>query len=368
MENKDQELLAVQEQMKPGVFFGDRHLEQLKELLKTQEELIRLAGDLGRSPSPETGNSENREGVHKRAPAYLQNISEAAQETAQDLSRMHQGLRSLKSGPGGEPWDQVVATIAPCRRTLEELKKNLKTQEETDGSAGSRSAGDSGADGPWESLPALNEKITLLALRASLNTFHKGKKPEDLIKVMEEIRSLSAQVNQILLPLAEGRTPLPVPPPPEAADQSVETARNSAWESSLEKWSTLLTALESALPAIDRLKGVVAEQQGFGEKLLDDLTRILTQCQGLMFLFQDQAWAEGPFPRPSSARPRSCPTAAKDGRISGDPTAGIKPKPAKRLVTDQAPPKDLSGGRTGRLSDPFESTGRDAGIHRLSGT
>ena len=63
VENKDQELLAVLEQMKPGVFFGDRHLEQLKELLKTQEELIRLAGDLGRSPSPETGNSENRDGV-----------------------------------------------------------------------------------------------------------------------------------------------------------------------------------------------------------------------------------------------------------------------------------------------------------------
>ena len=52
MENKDQEMLAVLEEMKPGVFFGDRHLEQLKELLKTQEELIRLLGDLGRSQSP----------------------------------------------------------------------------------------------------------------------------------------------------------------------------------------------------------------------------------------------------------------------------------------------------------------------------
>ena len=205
VESKDQELLAVLEQMKPGVFFGDRHSEQLKELLKTQEELIRLLGDRGWSRSPETGNSENRDGVHKRVPVYLQNLSEAAQETAQDLSRMHQGLRSLKSGPWGEPWDQLVATIAPCRRTLEELKKNLKTPEETDGSVGPRSAGDLEADGPWESLRALNEKITLLALRASLNTFHKGKKPEDLIKVMEEIRGLSAQVNQILLPLAEGR-------------------------------------------------------------------------------------------------------------------------------------------------------------------
>ena len=306
VESKDQELLAVLEQMKPGVFFGDRHLEQSQELLKNQEELIRLLGDLGRSQSPETGNSENRDGVHKRVPAYLQNLSEAAQETAQDLSRMHQGLRSLKSGPGGEPWDQVVATIAPCRRTLEELKKNLKTQEESDASVGPRPAGDSEADGPWDSLYALNEKITLLALRASLNTFQKGKKPEDLIKVMEEIRGLSTQVNQILLPLAEGRRPPTVPPPPEAAaaaDQSVESAKNRPWESALEKWSTLLTALESALPAVDRLKGVVAEQQGFGEKLLEGLTRILTQCQGLMFLFQDQAWAAGPFPRPSSARP-----------------------------------------------------------------
>ena len=106
MENKDQELLAVLEQMKPGVFFGDRHLEQLKELRKTQEELIRLLGDLGRSQTPETGNSENRDWVQKRVPAYLQNLSEAAQETAQDLSRMHQGLRSLNSGPGGEQWDQ----------------------------------------------------------------------------------------------------------------------------------------------------------------------------------------------------------------------------------------------------------------------
>ena len=308
VESKDQELLAVLEPMKPGVFFGERHSEQWKELLKTQEELIRLLGELGRSQSPETGNTESRDGVHKRVPAYLQNLSEAAQETAQDLSRMHQGFRSLQSGPWGEPWDQVVATIAPCRRTLEELKKYLKTPEETDGSAGPRSTGDSEADGPWESLQALNEKITLLALRASLNTFHKGKKPEDLIKVMEEIRGLSAQVNQILLPLAEGRKPPAVPSPTgavAAADQPVEKARNPRWEASLEEWSTLLTSLESALPAIDRWKGVVAEQKGLGEKLLDDLSRILTQCQGLMFLFQDQAWMTGPFPRPSSARPQT---------------------------------------------------------------
>lgn len=308
VESKDQELLAVLEPMKPGVFFGDRHSEQLKELLKTQEELIRLLGDWGWSRSPEAGNSENRDGVHKRVPVYLQNLSEAAQETAQDLSRMHQGLRSLKSGPWGEPWDQLVATIAPCRRTLEELKKNLKTPEETDGSAGPRPAGDSEADGPWESLRALNEKITLLALRASLNTFHKGKKPEDLIKVMEEIRGLSAQVNQILLPLAEGGKPSAVPPPTgasAAADQRLEKDKNPPWESSLEKWSALLTALDSALPAIDRWKGVVAEQNGLGEKLLDDLTRILTQCQGLMFLYQDQAWMTGPFPRPASTRPQT---------------------------------------------------------------
>jgi hypothetical protein len=67
----------------------------------------------------------------------------------------------------------------------------------------------------------------------------------------------------------------------------------------------LLTALESALPAIDRWKGVVAEQNGLGGKLLDDLTRILTQCQGLMFLYQDQAWMTGPFPRPASIRPQA---------------------------------------------------------------
>jgi hypothetical protein len=56
------------------------------------------------------------------------------------------------------------------------------------------------------------------------------------------------------------------------------------------------------LPAIDRCNGVVGEQQGLGEKLLDNLARILTQGQGLMFLFQNQAWATGPIPRPSSAR------------------------------------------------------------------
>jgi uncharacterized protein YoxC len=305
VESKDQELLAVLEPMKPGVFFGERHSEQLKDLLKNQEELIRLLGDMGGSQSPETGNSENRDGVHRRIPAYLQNLSEAARETAQDLSRMHQGLRSLKSGAWGESWDQVVATAAPCRRTLEELKKNLKTLEENEGSAGPRSTDDSETDGPWESLQALNEKITLLALRASLNAFHKGKKPEDLIKVMEEIRGLSAQMNQILLSLAEGRKPPTVPPPREDADRRVEKDKNPPWEASLEKWSTLLTALESALPAIDRWKGVVAEQNGLGGKLLDDLTRILTQCQGLMFLYQDQAWMTGPFPRPASIRPQA---------------------------------------------------------------
>ena len=320
MENKDQELLAVLEEMKPGVFFGDRHLEQLKELLKTQEELIRLLGDLERSQFPETGNSENRAGVHKRVPAYLQNLSEAAQETAQDLSRMHQGLRSLKSGTWGEQWDQVVAGIAPCRRTLEELKKNLKKHEETVDSVGPRSAGDSEADGPWDSLQALNEKITLLALRASLNTFHKGKKPEDLIKVMEEIRGLSAQVNQILVPFAEGRTPTMVPPSTEAAgvaDRNVGAAKKPPWEATLEKWSTLLTALESALPAIDRLKEGMAEQKGLGEKLLDDLTRILTQCQGLMVLFQHQAWAAGPFPPPSSVRPQTARRLQKIAEFQG---------------------------------------------------
>ena len=201
----------------------------------------------------------------------------------------------------------------------------------------------------------MNEKITLLALRASLHTFHQGKKPEDLIKVMEEIRGLSAQVNQILLPLAEGRDLSRVPPPTVAAaiaDPCVETAKNPPWDASLEKWSTLLTALESAGPAIDRLKGAAAEQQGFGEKLLEDLTRILTQCQGLMSLFRDQAWAAGPSPA-LFGRAADGPTAAKDRRISGDPTAGIKPRPAKRLVAGQTPPKDLSGGRTGGLSEPF---------------
>ena len=160
----------------------------------------------------------------------------------------------------------------------------------------------------------MNEKITLLALRASLNTFHKGKTPEDLIKVMEEIRGLSAQVNQILLPFAEGRKPPTVPPLPEAAavaDQYAEKAKNPPWESSLEKWSTLLTALESAWPAIDRLKGVVAAQKGLGEKLLDDLTRILTQCQGLMFLFQNQAWG-GLLPSTLFGQATDCPAAAKD--------------------------------------------------------
>ena len=304
VDSKDQELLAVLEQMKPGVFFGDRHAEQLKELLQTQEELTRLLSDLGRGPSSETGDFENRDGIHKRAPAYLHNLSEAAQETAQDLSRMHQGLRSLKSGPWEKQWDQVVAALSPCRRTLEALQKNRKAQDESEGSAGPRSVGDSEMAGPWESLVALNEKITLLALRASLHTFHQGKKPEDLIKVMEEIRGLSAQINQLLLPLAEGRKPPTVPRPTEAAagDRSFETAINPPREASLENWSMLLTALESALPAIDRWKGVVGEQQGLGEKLLDNLARILTQGQGLMFLFQNQAWATGPIPRPSSAR------------------------------------------------------------------
>jgi hypothetical protein len=294
--------------MKPGVIFGDRHGDQLKELLQTQEELIHLLKDLERSPFQETGNSENRDWVHKRVSSYLQNLSEAAQETAQDLSRLHQGLRSLNSEQEGERWDRVVATIDPCRRTLEELKKNLKTRKEADGAAEPKAAWDLEADGPWDSLYALNEKITLLDLKASLNTFHKGKKPEDLIKVMEEIRGLSAQVNQILLPFAESGTPPAVPPSRKAAaiaDQSVETAGNPIWESSLEQWDILLTALESALPAIDRLKGVVAEQKGLGGKMLDDLTRILTQCQGLMILFQEQAWTTGPFPLPFSSKDQS---------------------------------------------------------------
>ncbi len=306
MENKDQELLAVLEQMNPGFFFGDHHQEQLKELLKTQEDLARLLGELGRSHSPETGNAENRDGFYKRVSAYLQNLSEAAQETAQDLSRMHQGLRALNSGPGGGQWDQVAAAIAPGRRTLEELKQNLKRREETSGSMGTRSGGDSDSHGPWESLLALNEKITLLALKASLNAFHKGKTPEDLIKVMEEIRGLSGQVNQILVPLAEGRKVPAVSPPTEAvaaADQSLKTEKNPPWESSLQEWSNLLAALESAWPAIDQWKRGLAEQKGLGEKMLDDLTRILTQGQGLMVLFQDQTWTAGSLPRASSTSP-----------------------------------------------------------------
>ncbi len=322
LDSREQELLAVLEQMKPGVFFGDRLSEQLKEVLTTQEKLIHLAGDLGRIPSPETGTFSNRDWVPARVPAYLQNLSEAARETAQDLSRMHPGLRSLKSEYEGEPWDRVVAAIAPCRQTLEDLKKHLKRQKETVGSTGPRSAGDLEAEGPWESLYALNEKITLLALRASLNTFHKGKKPEDLIKVMEEIRGLSAQVNQVLAPYAEDRKSSPVPSPTEAevvAGQSVETSQNPLWEASLEKWSDLLVSLESAWPAIDRWKEVAAEQKGLGEKLLDDLTRILTQCQGLMFLFQDQIRATGPdpFPLPASARPPAARKLQKVAEIQG---------------------------------------------------
>ncbi len=320
METKEQELLAALEQMKPGVFSGDRHLEQMKELLKTQEDLIRLLGELGRSQSPETGTAENREGVYKRVPGYLQNLSEAARETAQDLSRIHQELRSLNSGQEVEAWNQVAAAIAPGRRTLEELKQKLKRREETVGSAGPGSVGNSMSNAPWESLQALNEKITLLALRASLNTFHKGKKPEDLIKVMEEIRGLSAQVNQILVPLAEGRNPPAGSPSTEsavAADQSLEKAKESPWESALQEWSNLLTVLESVWPAIDRWKGVLAERKGLGEKLLDDLTRILTQCQGLMFLFQDQAWTVGPFPRATSARPPLARRLQKTAELQG---------------------------------------------------
>ena len=320
MESKDQELLAVLEQMKPGIFSGDRHLGQLKELRQTQEELTRLLVDLGRSQGLETGNFQNLDHVQQRVPAHLQNLSEAAQETAQDLSRLHQGLRSLNAGEGWEQWDRVAAAMAPCRPTLEALKKNLSTRAEIVGSAGPRSAGDSEADGPWDSLHALNEKITLLALRASLNAFQKGKKPEDLIKVMEEIRGLSAQVSQILLPFVEGQKSPTVPLSPEAvavADQSAEKAKNPPWESSLGKWSTLLTALESAWPALDRLKGVVTAQKGLGEKLLDDLTRILNQCQGLMFLFQNQAWRGDSFRQPSSFSPQTARRLQKTAELQG---------------------------------------------------
>jgi hypothetical protein len=51
------------------------------------------------------------------------------------------------------------------------------------------------------------------------------------------------------------------------------------------------------------LKGVVEDQQRFEEKLLGDLTRIVTQCQGLTSLFQDQALAEAPLPRAASDGP-----------------------------------------------------------------
>ena len=226
------------------------------------------------------------------------------------------------------------------------------------------------ADGPWESLFALNEKITLLALRASLNTFHKGKKPEDLIKVMEEIRGLSAQVNQVLGPLAEGRKSSPVPPPTEAeavADQRLETAKNPPWESSLEKWSDLLTSLESALPAIDRLKGVVAEQKGLGGKLLDDLARILTQCQGLMFLFQDQAWATGLFPPPASAKSQTVRGLQKMAEYQGIQLQELNQNLQNAWSQVRPLRKILQGAGLGGFRNSFESTGRDAGIHRLSG-
>lgn len=304
MENKDQELLAVLEQMKPGIVFGDRHLGQLKDILQTQDELLRLLGDRGRSRSPEAGTPGNRDGVAKQVPAYLQILSATAQETAQDLSRLHQGLRSITSGPWGEQWDRVVAEIVPCRRTLEELKKNLKEPEGIAGTAGAGSFGGPETEGPWESLSGLNEKITLLALKASLNAFHKGKKPEDLIKVLEEIRDLSAQVNQVLLSSAEGRQRTAVVPP-AGAGPTGKTADTLLWAPSLERWQTLLAALETAGPAIDRLKGAAAEQQRFEEKLLGDLTRIVTQCQGLTSLFQDQALAEDPFPRSATAEPQS---------------------------------------------------------------
>jgi methyl-accepting chemotaxis protein len=304
MENKDQELLAVLEQMKPGIVFGDRHLEQLKDILQTQDELLRLLGDQGRSRSPETGPPENRDGVATRVPAYLQILSATAQETAQDLSRLHQGLRSIKSGPWGEQWDRVVAEIAPCRRTLEELKKNLKAPEGTAGTAGAGSSGDPETEGLWESLSGLNEKITLLALKASLNAFHKGKKPEDLIKVLEEIRDLSAQVNQVLLSWAEGRHRT-AGVLPAGSDPNGRTADNPRWVPFLERWYTLLAALETAGPAIDRLKGAAAEHQRFEEKLLSDLTRIVTQCQGLTSLFQDQALAEDSFSRSTAAGPQA---------------------------------------------------------------
>ena len=304
MENKDQELLAVLEQMKPGIVFGDRHLEDMKNILQTQEELLRLLGDPGRIRFPEAGAPENRDGYATRVPAYLQTLSTTAQETAQDLSRLHQGLRSITSGPWGEQWDRVVAEIAPCRQTLEELTPNLKAPERTADSTRAGSSGDLETEGLWESLSGLNEKITLLALKASLNAFHKGKKPEDLIKVLEEIRDLSAQMNHVLLSGAEGRHRTAVAPPAGAVPigQTVDPPR---WAPALERWHSLLTALETAGPAIDRLKGAALEQQRFEEKLLGDLTRIVAQCQGLTSLFQDQALAEDPFPRSAAAGPQS---------------------------------------------------------------
>ena len=50
VESKDQELLAVLEQMKPGFFFGDRHLEQLKELLTDPRRTDPSGGRFGAEP------------------------------------------------------------------------------------------------------------------------------------------------------------------------------------------------------------------------------------------------------------------------------------------------------------------------------
>ena len=50
MESKDQELLAVLEEMKPGVFFGDRHSEQLKETPQDPRRTDPYAGRFGKEP------------------------------------------------------------------------------------------------------------------------------------------------------------------------------------------------------------------------------------------------------------------------------------------------------------------------------
>ena len=288
LENKDQELLALLEEMKPGVVFGDRTLGQFQDILRTQDEIIRLLGDTGRDRPPQSGYPDTRDGVPQTLPSYLQALSVAAQETALDLSRLHQGLRSLNSGPWGKQWDRVVSEIAPCRWTVEDLNKDLSAPKECPASSAVGSVEDLEAEGPWKTLSTLNEKITLLALKASLNAFRKGKTTEDLVSVLEEIRELSAQANQVLLSLAEGRQPAIIAPQGHL-DPAAEPAGHPLWEAFLGKWEALLTALESAGPAVDRLKGGMKEQEGLVEKLLENLSRMLTQCQGLMDLSQEQA-------------------------------------------------------------------------------